>query len=217
VRDGALFVTSRTRPAEVTTGRLALRTLIEGPTTGEAAAGVTSPIDRATRFDISLRGGVATVDLPAAFYAGGRDLARLRQAQVVYTLTQYPTITKVGFLKDTAATGWPLGRADYADKLPRILVASPVIGQRATSPVTIAGTADVYEATVSVRILDARGVEIATRFTTASGGTGTRGSYSVAVPFRVAATQRGTIEAFSVSPKDGTRTHVVRIPVTLIR
>ena len=74
---------------------------------------------------------------------------------MVYTLTQYPTVTKVGFLSAGTATGWPLGRADYADHLPPILVSGPAVGQRVTSPVTVSGTADVFEATVSVRIRDA--------------------------------------------------------------
>jgi hypothetical protein len=216
VRDGKLFVTRRTRPATVATARLALTTLIAGPTATESAAGVRSPISTGTTFDISLNQGVATVDLPASFYTGGRDVARMRQAQVIYTLTQYPTITKVGFQKDGEPTGWPLGRADYADLLPLILVTSPAIGQRVTSPVTVAGTANVYEATVSVRIRDARGVEIATTFTTATCGSGCRGRYSVAVKFRVGTVQRGTVEVFSVSAEDGSDSHLVRIPVTLV-
>jgi len=215
VRDGKLFVTRRTRPTTVATGRLALTTLIQGATAAEAAAGVTSPIAAGTSFDISLRDGVATVDLPASFYSGGRELARLRQAQVVYTLTQYPTITKVGFLSAGTATGWPLGRADYADHLPPILVAGPVIGQRVTSPVTVSGTADVFEATVSVRIRDARGAQIAATFTTATCGSGCRGRYSVAVRYSVGTPQRGTVEVYSVSAKDGSDQHLVRVPVTL--
>jgi hypothetical protein len=209
-------VTRRTRPlTDAATARLALTTLIAGPTSAESAAGISSPIAAGTDFDVSLAGGVATVDLPASFYAGGRDLARLRQAQVVYTLTQYPTITKIGFQKDGAATGWPLGRADYADFLPPIVVASPVIGQRVSSGVTISGTANVFEATVSVRIRDARGAQIATTFTTATCGSGCRGRYSVSVKYQVGSVQRGTVEVFSVSAEDGSDQHLVRIPVTL--
>ncbi len=215
VRDGKIFVTRRTRPATPATARLALTTLIEGPTSAESGAGVTSAISAGTPFDVSLTGGVATVDLPARFYDGGRTLARLRQAQVAYTLTQYPTITKVGFLKDGAATSAPLSRADYADHLPPIVVAGPVIGQRVTNPVTISGTANVFEATVSIRIRDARGAQIATTFTTATCGSGCRGRYSVAVRYQVSGVQRGTVEVFSVSAADGSDAHLVRIPVTL--
>lgn len=150
-----------------------------------------------TTFEINISGGVATVNLPSAFYAGGRDPA------------------KVGFQRGGEALGAPLGRADYADLLPVILVSSPLIGQRVSSPITVAGTANVYEATVSVRILDATGAEIATTFTTATCGSGCRGDYSVAVSYRVPREQRATIQVHEVSADNGSRIHVVDIPVTL--
>src|SRR6266498_125414 len=148
-----------------------------------------------TRGGKIISGRVATVNLPAAFYAGGRDPARLPQAQDVYTLTQFPTVSKVGFQRGGEALGAPLGRADYADLLPAILVSSPLIGQRVSSPITVAGTANVYEATVSVRILDAAGAEIATTFTTATCGSGCRGDYSVAITYRMPREQRATAQA----------------------
>jgi hypothetical protein len=84
-----------------------------------------------------------------------------------------------------------------------------------TSPVTVSGTADVFEATVSVRILDSAGHEIARTFTTASCGTGCRGDYSVTIPYSVPRTAPGTIEVFESSAKDGLPVNVQLIPVTL--
>jgi hypothetical protein len=84
-----------------------------------------------------------------------------------------------------------------------------------TSPVTVSGTADVFEATVSVRVLDSAGHEIARTFTTASCGTGCRGDYSVTVSYSVPRTQPGTIEVFESSAKDGQPVNVQLIPVTL--
>ena len=122
--------------------------------------------------------GVATV-APAP--AGGDPTTRrLREAQVVYTLTQFPTVRQVRF-----AAGPPLGRGDYPDLLPPILVTGPAIGERVGSPVTVAGSADVFEATVTVRVLDAAGQAVATAFTTATCGTGCRGDYRIAVTYRV--------------------------------
>ena len=57
---------------------------------------------------------------------------------------------------------------DYADLLAPIVVLEPVTGQRVSSPLTVVGTADVYEATVNVRVLDGAGRQLATTFTTAS-------------------------------------------------
>jgi hypothetical protein len=79
----------------------------------------------------------------------------------------------------------------------------------------VSGTADVFEAVVSVRILDSAGGEIARTFTTASCGTGCRGDYSVAVSYTVPNEEAGTIEVFESSAKDGQPVNVQQIPVTL--
>jgi Immunoglobulin-like domain of bacterial spore germination/Sporulation and spore germination len=213
-RDGALAQTSRTRPVTVATSRLALTELTAGPTGTEAAAGVGNAVPDVD-FDVSIADDVATVDFPASFYAGDEEAVRLRQGQVVYTLTQFPTVSEVAFRSGGEPVGEPAGRADYADLLPAIVVASPVIGARVTSPVTVAGTANVFEATVSIRVLDASGAEIATSFTTATCGTGCRGDYSVAVPYRLADEQSGAVQVYEVSAEDGSRINVVDIPVTL--
>ena len=92
---------------------------------------------------------------------------------------------------------------------------SPSIGDLIHSPVTVGGTADVFEATVSVRILDGSGNEIAHTFTQATCGTGCRGDYSTAVSYDVGSEQQGTVEVFETSAKDGSRINVVDIPVTL--
>jgi hypothetical protein len=214
-RDGAVFPTHRTRPFTLATSRLALTELIAGPTSAEAAAGVRTAVPAGTRFDISIADRVATVDLPQAFYDGGRAAARLRQAQVVFTLTQFPSVSLVGFQVDGEAAGAPVGADDYHDFLPPIVVTSVAIGDRVTSPITVAGTANVFEATVSIRILDAAGNPVGTAFTTATCGSGCRGDYSTAVGYRVGSQQAGTLQVYEVSAEDGSAIHVVEIPVTL--
>ena len=215
-RTGKVFPTRRTRPATVATSRLALTELLAGPSAAEAATGVRNTIPGNTTAEIKgISGGVATVTFPTAFYIGGRDSVRLRQAQVVYTLTQFPTVSRVGFQSAGEPAGWPVGRADYMDLTPVIVAMSPAIGQHVSSPVTVTGTADVFEATVSVRILDAAGNEIATRFTTATCGSGCRGDYSTTVPYRLAGEQPGMVEVYEVSARDGSRVNVVDIPVIL--
>lgn len=214
-QDGALFPTSQTRPYTVATSALALDQLRAGPSAQERAAGLRNGVPADLRYEVSITGGVATLDLPGSFYSGGRDAARLRQAQVVYSLTQFPTVSRVGFQRDGEPAGAPVGRAEYADLLPPIVVTGPVIGQRVTSPVVVAGTADVFEATVSVRILSASGTELATSFTTATCGSGCRGDYQVSVSYRLASEQPGTVQVFEVSAEDGSRINVVEIPVTL--
>jgi immunoglobulin-like protein involved in spore germination len=99
---------------------------------------------------------------------------------------------------------------------PPIVVRTPVEGDEIVSPVTIAGTADVFEATVSIRILDESGTELASTFTTATCGSGCRGSYSADVSFFVERRQEGTIEVFESSAEDGSELNLVSITVVLV-
>lgn len=211
IRDGRLLYTVRTRPATQATSRLALTELAAGPSQVESAAGVRNAVPADLTWSVSVSGGVAMLELAESFHAGGRDAIRLREAQVVYTLTQFVTVSAVDF----QVGGEPVGREAYADLLPPIVVTGPVIGERVGSPTRIEGTADVFEATVSVRILDATGTELATTFTTATCGSGCRGGYSVSVSYRVSSEQPGTIQVYEVSAADGSRTNVVDIPVVL--
>lgn len=223
-----LFVVHRTVPASPRVGTAALEALLAGPTEEERAADVFSAVPDGTELrSLTIEGGVATVDLSAAFEAAGGTFGEtMRLGQLVYTLTQFPTVEGVvleiegrradvfgghGILLDL-----PMERRDYADLLPPILVEQPEIEQEVSSPVTIAGTADVFEATVSIRILDAEGREIVRTFTTATCGTGCRGDFEERVRFEVGETQPGTIVVYESSAEDGSPIHVVEIPVVLV-
>jgi hypothetical protein len=99
---------------------------------------------------------------------------------------------------------------------PAIVVRTPGAGDEIVSPVTVAGTADVFEATVSIRILDANGQELAAAFATATCGTGCRGKYSAEVFFFTEERQDGTIEVFESSAADGSPLNLVSVPVELV-
>lgn len=224
-RQGKLFVTERTIPATVGVGRAALDSLLAGPSAAEYAAGVRSQIPAGTRLlGLRISAGTATADFTPSFdSAASSSTMPLRIAQVVYTLTQFPSVTGVRFEINgqgvTVIGGVPVQdpqtAAMYDGYLPAIIVRNPVIGEQVTGPVTVSGTADVFEAVVSVRILDSAGGEIARTFTTASCGTGCRGDYSVAVSYTVPKAEPGTIEVFESSAKDGQPINVQQIPVTL--
>jgi hypothetical protein len=224
-RQGKLFVSEQTVPATSSVGAAALDGLLAGPSAAEYAAGVRSQIPDGTHLlGLRIASGTATVDLSSSFgSAASPPTMPLRIAQVVYTLAQFPTVTDVRFEINgqgvTVVGGVPVQDpqtpAMYDGYLPAITVQNPVIGEQLSSPVTVSGTADVFEAVVSVRILDSAGVEIARTFTTASCGTGCRGDYSVAVPYTVPKAGPGTIEVFESSAKDGQPVNVQLIPVTL--
>lgn len=105
----------------------AMRALLAGP----KARGLTTAVPQGTRLlGISVRGGVARVDLSAEYESGGGSLSMsMRLAQVVFTMTQFPSIRAVTFALDGHAVsvfsgegiilGHPVGRADYRDLAPR--------------------------------------------------------------------------------------------------
>ena len=215
-RDGRLAPTRRTRPATLATSRLALIELAAGPSAAENRAGLATGLAADMAFTIEgIGGGVETVRFGPAFYAGAAAAVRLRQAQVTYTLTQFPTVSRVRFTGDDRPAGTPVGRGQYADLLPPIVVLDPVIDERVTSPITVTGTADVFEATVNARLLDTGGGQIATAFTTASCGSGCRGDFRIRLPYRSGGGRAATVEVYWISPKDGSRRDVVSIPVRL--
>jgi len=105
----------------------AVSALLAGPTSAERAAGVKTAIPAGTRLlGVSINDGVATVDLTSQYQSGGGSLSmQVRLGQVVYTLTQFPTVKSVRFALDGAPVnvfssegivlGHPVGRADYRD------------------------------------------------------------------------------------------------------
>lgn len=80
----------------------------------------------------------------------------------------------------------------------------------------ISGTANVFEATVSVRILDVSGVELAAGFATATCGSGCRGEFATELSFFTKVRQPGTVELFEVGAEGGSPINLVSIPVVLV-
>lgn len=102
----------------------------------------------------------------------------------------------------------------------RIVVTSPEHGASVSSPITISGTASVFEGTVQLRVLDAEGEVIARAFATATAGAPERGDFSKEVEFTVGEAQDGVVEAFeqnAASPGEGSQRQQfkVEVPVKL--
>ena len=227
-RDNGLVAVRRSHAPTQLVATASMKALLDGPTADERSAGLTSAVPPGTRLlGIGIRGGLATVDLTSEYQSGGGALSmQTRLGQVVYTLTQFPTVQKVRFRLDGSPVNvfssegivldHPVGRSDYAELLPAIVVDKPAADDRVSSPVTVSGTADVFEANVTVEILDAKGKVVGKTFTTASCGTGCRGSYSVPVTYKVGKEQRGTVVVHDDDAAGtGTPPHSVRVPVTL--
>lgn len=224
VRDERVAPVAREVPAAAPL-RGALAALLEGPTAGEESAlGATTAIPAGTRLlDVALDDEVATVDLSGAFDDGGGSLSMLlRVAQVVHTATQFPNVERVRFRiegEPVEAIGGegvvvdpPVGRADFEEQAPLILVESPLPGATVVSPLRLRGSANTFEATFQVELLDADGDVAAKRFVTATSGTGTRGTFDATLPFDVPAGP-ATLATFELSAEDGSRIHEQRIPL----
>jgi Immunoglobulin-like domain of bacterial spore germination len=96
-----------------------------------------------------------------------------------------------------------------------IVVDQPQPGDTVASPFTVSGTADVFEAVVSYRLVIEGGMELAGGTTMASCGTGCRGDYEAPVTFVADGDQPATLELYEASAKDGSPLHVMSVPVTL--
>ena len=114
-----------------------------------------------------------------------------------------------------SASGSPAPGAS-GESGPAIVVRTPAAGDEIVSPVTIAGTADVFEATVSVEVLDENGQPLAATFATATCGSGCRGEFETELAFFTDRRQPGTIQVFESSAEDGSPVNVVSIPVVLV-
>ena len=228
LRGEKIGVAHRYVPKTEAVGRAALEELLGGPTAAEAEAGLGSGIPPGTELlGLAIADGVATVDLSGEYASGGGSLAMFtRLAQVVYTLTQFPTVEGVVFRLDGEPVetfssegivlDHPQTRADYEDQTPPTLVESPAVGDTVASPLRLAGTSNVFEATSNYELLDAGGQVIAEGFVTATCGTGCRGTFETTISFEWSGDPRGSLVVFETSAADGSRINAVEIPLGLV-
>jgi len=95
-----------------------------------------------------------------------------------------------------------------------ITVTSPLRGDQIRSPLTIAGEASVFEATVTWRIVTAGGAVLAQGNVLATAGAPQKGTFTTSVSFALPYYgEAGFVEVYEVSPKDGSISDIVRVPV----
>jgi hypothetical protein len=221
--DAGLVPVLREVPKTTAVGAAAMNALIDGPNDKELGArpAMYTTVPDGTRFlDLTIDNGIATVDLSKEFEAGGDATSTVgRIAQVVYTLTQFPTVTGVqvqidGIKPKTVFIG-TLTRADYTDFLPAIWVDRPAWGGVLGNPGRITGLANVFEASFMVQVLDRAGHSLANQPAMATCGTGCWGTFDVTIHYSVSTAQWGTLRVYDLSAKDGSREHTVEYPVWL--
>jgi hypothetical protein len=204
----------------------AVRALLEGPDDFEAGIGMGTQIPGGTDLlGLAIDAGRATVDLSGSFQSGGGSLSmQLRTAQVVFTLTQFDTVETVTIHLDgetvegIGGEGIPaadLTRADFEDVTPFILVESPVPGERVSSPLTVSGISNTFEATVRYSITDPEGLILEEGFTTASAGNGVWADFSISVDFTSERAGLGAVITWEDSADTGQQVNVYEVPVRM--
>ena len=189
----------------------ALGALLAGPTAAERETGLASAIPAGTDLrSVAVDGGTATVDLTGTFETGGGSLSMAaRLAQVTYTLTQFPTVSRVVYELDgvplTVLGGEgillekPQTRALYersrADSLESSLLGAvsvdrPAQGAPFASPLRVTGSATGL---VRLTVADWDGRIVAESVVTA-GGDG-RTAFDVTLTFEPGLYPRGALIA----------------------
>ena len=200
-------------------GAAAIRALIEGPNETELSASpamYTSIPDGTQLLGLTIDGGTALVDLSREFEAGAdvHEFDR-RLAQVVFTLTQFPTVTAVRFQFDGGDPTSIYERSSFPILTPAIWVDRPAWGGVLGNPGRITGLANVFEAQFRVQVLDAAGHSLVDVPVTATCGTGCWGTFDVTIPYAVGSAQWGTLRVYDRSAKDGSKEHIVDYRVWL--
>ncbi len=249
LRDGKIAAAQRPVAVEDNRpGRASLLALLDGATDAEEDAGLMTAIPSGTDLiDVTLDNAtsVATVDLSDDMLSPPRSdepdaeqealiyLGRL--AQVVFTLTQFPSIDAVLFEIDGAPLrdlpiletiqinpfygpidlAQPLDRTDLEPVIPAIFVERPAIGEAVDLPLRVAGTANTFEAAFVLQLRDADGVVLLEQPSTATSGTGTRGTFDLTLTLPDDRDLSGlTLVAFERSARDGEPINQVEIPLT---
>ena len=204
LRDGKVAPVGREVPETQAVAFASIEELFAGPAAADRSDGLTTAVPaNASPGAVTLVNGIAIVEVP--------QLPRAGLAQVVYTLTQFPTVHGVRTSRSIGDTK-PLRRADFEDLTPAILVDTPLPHETVTSPLHVRGTANTFEATFVARLLDSAGRQLVQKVVTATSGSGTRGTYDVALAFPDSVTPR-YLEVFEPSAENGQPLHKVRIPL----
>ncbi len=221
--------TLRVVPQTTGVARAALGALLDPDPIRDDYSQISTAIPSGTRLlGISIKGGVATVDLSGEFASGGGSASQhYRLAQVVYTVTQFPTVRAVLFQVDgrTVTTfgsegiqlDGPQARSDFREQLPTIFVDRPAFGAAAGNPARVTGSADVFEATFRIAILDGARKVLTDQRAMANCGAGCepRGTFDVRVRYDVPRAQWGTLRVYYGSAKDGSPQDIRDYPVWL--
>ena len=149
-------------------------------------------------------------------------------AQLVFTLTQFPTVDEVVLMIEGSAVEFygshgmevtpSLSRDSFLGSgiVPDILIDSPAFFAPGASPLVVSGLGRLFEATADWVLYDGDGLPLAEGFTMASTGGPDWGTFEYTIPYQVDRAQLGALMMWEESAQDGSRTHLVEHPVWLV-
>ena len=198
----------------------ALVTLLDGVPSILAETGVSTAVPEDTTLeDLEVSDGVATVTLAGNFPDDSDAQQNLTYAQIVWTMTQFPMIDEVALVWESAESGGvgtgPESRDMYQDLLAPIVVEYPYPDRIVGRTFELSGIANVYEATVSWRLIDEDGNIFKEGFVTATCGSGCWGTFEDRISLEGVPGDRIRLEVFESSAEDGAPMNIVRIPLTV--
>jgi Immunoglobulin-like domain of bacterial spore germination/Sporulation and spore germination len=213
-------------PEGKTVAKSAITELLAGPTDEEAEIGLDTAIPEKTKLksiNLVSETKVATIDLSKEFTTGDSETTEAQVAQVVYTLTQFPTIEKVAFQIDDhdvdkigdVDLAQPVDRTNFEAVTPLIFVESPAPFDDVSVPLQITGTANTFEAMFQADVLDEDGNMLVHKTMMATSGSGTRGTFDETLDFTPPESGEITLKVYELSAKDGAVVNDVEIPLTV--
>ncbi len=227
---GTLWVEPERRRLDQPTLAVATAALRELLQASPRAPGLRPVVPEPVRvLGVSRRGGTLRVNLDPSIRRpalGGAAEQALQQA-IAHTGAQFPTVDRVRVLLGGRMVESVWGHAPWSEPLePDLFALSPIDitrpapGARVTrGPLTVAGTANTFEATVKLALRDPRGKLVEQTFATASCGTGCRGRFRHNFDTRLNRLGTWTIVASEPDPSggEGRSPFVTRRQVEVVR
>jgi hypothetical protein len=226
LRDERLAATSRNG----STIEGLIRELFAGPRQGDDPRLVTLiPTGTALRSAV-IDGQTLLVDVTGDFATGGGSLSMVgRLAELVWTATELEGIDDVRLLVDGIAIDWlggegidvsrPLGRDDFVDFKPFVMVTSPRPGELVASPLVVSGENSTFENTVELTLTASDGTILVSSFATGTGpimdgsGNPVWGPFATTIEFDAGSATVGVLTASERSAEDGSERSRVDVPV----
>lgn len=162
---------------------------------------------------VSIADGVLTLDLSADIQATGAGSAQEQafSQQLAHTAAQFDDVDAVRLHVDGAEITELWGHLDWSQPiepdlfaLTPVTIETPLWGEEVPAgEITAAGQANTFEATVELRLIDPDGEVVEDTFTTATSGTGTRGTWEHTFETAIDEPGEWTIEAAEPDPSGG--------------